>query len=152
MSRWCHMAQELTDFDHDVLVFDYRGFGKSKGKRSESWMHRDHEEMIRQFLNGRGQNYQNVVYYGRSLGSGFAIRAATRVTPTKLILETPFRSLLDVARHHAPFLPVKWLLRYHMRSDRFIDYIKCTKQNQPSHFRFAMFLRLLLSSPKSMID
>ena len=124
MSRWCHLAQELTDFDADVLVFDYRGYGKSKGKRRESWMHRDHQEIIQQFLH-RFPHYQEVVFYGRSLGSGFAVRAAYLFSPARLILETPFSSLLNVARYHAPYLPVKWLLRFHMRSDRFINKVNC---------------------------
>lgn len=124
MSRWCHLAQELTDFDADVFVFDYRGYGKSKGKRRESWMHRDHQETIQQLLH-RFPEYEEVIFYGRSLGSGFAVRAAYLLSPDGLILETPFSSLLNVARYHAPYLPVKWLLRFHMRSDRFIDKIEC---------------------------
>jgi pimeloyl-ACP methyl ester carboxylesterase len=49
---------------------------------------------------------------GRSLGSGVAVHVAAHREVRGVILITPFDSLLNVARHHYPFLPVKLLLRH----------------------------------------
>ncbi|MGB0424156.1 MAG: alpha/beta hydrolase, partial [Flavobacteriales bacterium] len=125
MQRWAHMGQELSEFGFDVFVMDYRGFGQSTGPRKEAWMHRDCIEVYRQLLNEVGGKYEQIVVYGRSLGSGFAVPLSVEVKPDKLVLETPFKSLLHVAGHHAKFLPLKVLLRYHMRNDLLIDRLQC---------------------------
>ncbi len=123
LRRWQFMAEELATYGYDVIAMDYRGYGLSHGPRRESWMHRDVEavyDMIVPRYAGRP-----VIVYGRSLGSGFATRLASRRRPDKLILETPFSNLIEVARYYVPFIPVKWLLRYFMRSDLFIQHVHC---------------------------
>jgi fermentation-respiration switch protein FrsA (DUF1100 family) len=61
------------------------------------------------------------VYFGESLGTGVAVQLAAKHPPAALILRSPFTSIVDVARHHYPLLPVDALLR-----DRFdtIDRIR----------------------------
>ena len=125
MQRWAHMGQELSEFGFDVFIMYYRGYGKSIGPRRESWMRSDCSEVYRELINEVGENYKKIVVYGRSLGSGFAIPLAADVQPDKLVLETPFKSLLSVAKHHTKFLPLKFLLRYYMRSDLIIHRIAC---------------------------
>lgn len=121
MQRWSHMGQELTDFEYDVLVLDYRGYGKSKGKRSESVLHED-MNTIYAWLK-REFSYEKHIIYGRSLGSGFAVPLAAKNDCDALILETPFLSLAHIAFKHAPFIPVKLLLKYPLRSDRKIKQV-----------------------------
>lgn len=122
MQRWSHMGQELCDFDYDVLVMDYRGYGKSKGQLNEAFMHED-VQAVYDWVK-ENFDYEKRIIYGRSLGSGFAVPLAAKNDCDALILETPFLSLLHVAFHHAPFIPVKWLIRYPMRSDRLIAQVK----------------------------
>ena len=47
-----------------------------------------------------------LVYFGESLGTGVAVRLAADRAPRALILRSPFTSMVDVGRHHYPFLPV----------------------------------------------
>jgi fermentation-respiration switch protein FrsA (DUF1100 family) len=115
LNRWCYMAEELTHFGFDVFAIDYRGFGKSKGARAEDIMHSD-VEVCWDFIRKRYPDGQKIIW-GRSLGSGFAVPLAAKFNPDKLVLETPFDSLLDVAQRQFPFLPNKLLLRYPFRSD-----------------------------------
>jgi pimeloyl-ACP methyl ester carboxylesterase len=122
LKRWQFMAEELSSFGFDVFVPDYRGYGKSRGPRSESAMHNDMDECY-EFAKSLG--YAHIIVYGRSLGSGFATRLAARKKPLKLVLETPFHSFDDVARWYLPILPVKTLLRYHMRNDLEIQKLSC---------------------------
>lgn len=123
LNRWKFMGEELTSLGYDVFVPDYRGYGKSKGKRSEAYMHSD-MEVIFDHITAK-TNFKKVVIYGRSLGSGFAVRLAAHRGCDRLILETPYLSLLHVASGRFPFLPVRLLLRYEFRSDKYIEKVSC---------------------------
>jgi uncharacterized protein len=123
LKRWQFMAEEITTFGYHVFIPDYRGFGKSTGPRSEAILHRDFEKCY-DWLREKMPNLP-IVVYGRSLGSGFATRLASRREAQKLVLETPYFNLVDVAQFYVPFLPVKWLLRYQLRSDLYIQHVHC---------------------------
>lgn len=123
MKRWSTIAQELLELNYDVFVMDYRGYGKSRGRRVEDAMHQDAEEVFDEMA--AAYRNRKVVVYGRSLGSGFAVQLAARKEVDRLVLETPFLSLVDVARHYVPFLPVYYMLRFRLRSDKFIQKVKC---------------------------
>ena len=123
LKRWQFMAEEISAYGYDVFAPDFRGYGKSKGKRSEAFMHRDletcHEFVAQLYPN------QKIIIYGRSLGSGFATRLASRKFADLVVLETPFYNMVEVASHYLPFLPVRILLRYRFRSDLYIQHIDC---------------------------
>lgn len=123
LKRWSLVAEELTTYGFEVLVVDYRGFGKSSGRRSEETLH-DDAQLIYDYALGLVPEAKLVVY-GRSLGSGLAVKVAAENEPSRLVLETPYYHLLGVVFHHFPFLPVRLILRYHFRSDRWIDKVKC---------------------------
>jgi pimeloyl-ACP methyl ester carboxylesterase len=57
--------------------------------------------------------------FGRSIGTGLAVRLAARNPVTALVLETPYTSLRDVARKFYPWAPT-FLLRYPLESTRWI--------------------------------
>jgi uncharacterized protein len=123
LKRWQFMAEELCGFGFDVFVLDYRGYGQSKGPRTEAFMHRDVEECF-DFVAERYAN-RPIIIYGRSLGTGFAVRLASRRKAHLLLLETPFSNFVDVAKYYLPFLPVRILLRYKFQSDFFIQHAHC---------------------------
>jgi hypothetical protein len=123
LGRWKYMAEEISRYGYNVLAIDYRGYGKSKGKRSEKIMHDDCFFCCRQ-IHQRFSDLPLIVY-GRSLGTGFATQLAVNHGAHKLILETPFKNLLDVAASYFPFLPMKLLLKYGFRSDLFLPKITC---------------------------
>lgn len=123
LKRWQFMAEEVAGYGFDVFVCDYRGYGQSHGSRKESYMHRDNE-FCYDLITSMYPNLP-VIIYGRSLGSGFAVRLASRREPDKLVLETPYYNLLDVANHYVPFLPVSLLLRFRLRSDYYIHHVDC---------------------------
>jgi len=58
----------------------------------------------------------HIFAFGRSLGSGVAVRLAAERPLAGVILVAPFDSLEALARHHYPFLPVKLLLRHRFDS------------------------------------
>lgn len=123
LKRWSLVAQELCALGYEVWVPDYRGYGKSNGPKKEEWMHQDLFELAHEMEKSHPGGKK--LLFGRSLGSGFAVRLASRIPFDGLILETPFLSLLDVAKRQMPWLPMNYLLRYPFRSDRYIQEVKC---------------------------
>lgn len=122
IKRWAVTGEELTSYDFDVFLMDYRGYGKSRGKKSEVAMHLDAEAAY-DYLKQK-YSEENIVIYGRSLGSGFAVPLAAKHPRSKLVLETPFYSLLEIAEHQAPYIPIGFLLRFPLRSDEVIADLK----------------------------
>jgi len=118
LKRWQFMAEEISSYGYDVFAIDYRGYGRSRGKRSEAILHRDVEHCF-DYIQTKYKN-KKIIIYGRSLGCAFATRLASRRESDKLILETPFYNMHATGRYYLPFLPVKFLLRYHFRSDLYI--------------------------------
>jgi pimeloyl-ACP methyl ester carboxylesterase len=62
--------------------------------------------------------HPKVTLLGRSLGSGVAIQVASARAVERLVLVTPYDSLLGIAAHRFPWIPVGWILRDKFESDR----------------------------------
>lgn len=124
LKRWQFMGDEISQYGYDVFVMDYRGYGHSKGRKSEAFMHRD-AEFCYDFITKKYPEKRHIIY-GRSLGCAFATRLASRRKPDLLILETPFLNMIETAHYYMPFLPVKLLLNYKFRSDIYIQHIDCS--------------------------
>lgn len=115
---WAKFATQFIGNGYDFFVMDYRGFGKSKGKRTENKLYSDSQQIYR-FLQQQYDESQ-IVIYGRSLGSGIATRIASWNNPALLILDSPYYSFYDNARRWGFLLPLKLILRYKIRTDQFI--------------------------------
>jgi hypothetical protein len=91
LQRWGNYAIDFTSLGYDVLMVDYRGYGKSSGSPTEDILYAD----ALQILKWAQLNvpHSKLVIYGRSLGSAIASHVATVVEPDLLILETPFDEL-----------------------------------------------------------
>jgi hypothetical protein len=79
---------------YGVLMFDYRGFGRSQGKSTEATIYADVDAALR-WLQGYGLTGSRLVVYGFSLGSAPATEIcykARTISPSALILEAPFAS------------------------------------------------------------
>jgi uncharacterized protein len=93
-----------------VILAEYPGYGPRQGELGEAQMSADATETIALAHRTYGAP---VLVAGESLGSGVAAAAYTQVPQSVagLLLMTPWDSLVDVASHHYPWLPVPWLLR-----------------------------------------
>lgn len=120
---WGKFARDFIGKGYDFFVIDYRGFGKSRGKRTESILYNDAQHVYKWLTKHYAED--KIVIYGRSLGSGIATRIASWNDPRLLILDSPYYSFLHQVRRYGWWLPVKWLLRYQIRSDQFIRKITC---------------------------
>ena len=104
-------ARLLTSMGASVLLFDYRGFGGNSGNPSRTGLGAD-ARAARAYLDRRHDPAPpSIVYFGESLGAAVAAELAVTHPPSALILRSPFTSLVEIGRHHYPFLPVGWLTR-----------------------------------------
>lgn len=99
-----------------VLVFDYRGYGRSAGRPTESGVLAD-AAAARQWLARRaGIEPDRVIVFGESIGGAVAIDLAANGGARALILENTFTSLPDVAAYHFPWVPCRWLMHIRLNS------------------------------------
>ncbi|WP_299549441.1 alpha/beta hydrolase [Seonamhaeicola sp.] len=123
LSRWGITAEYFVEKQYDVLIMDYRTYGKSRGKLSEEALYSD----ALYCYNYLKEKYEetNITVYGRSLGTGMATYVASNNHPKQLILETPYYSIADIAQSRFPMFPTKWLLNYKFESFKYISNITC---------------------------
>ncbi len=120
---WAKYAKDFYRFDYDVLLVDYRGFGKSTGKRGEEEMLGDMQFIYNELKQSYEENY--LIVYGRSLGSGFATKLASDNRPRYLILDSPYYNFVRVIERFFPILPVRLVLRFQLRTDKWIRKVNC---------------------------
>ncbi len=99
-----------------VMIFSYRGYGKSEGRPDEPGILADARAARAWLANRAGVAEREIVLMGRSLGGGVAVDLAARDGARALILESTFTSLPDTAAHHYPWLPVRWVMRTRLDS------------------------------------
>jgi fermentation-respiration switch protein FrsA (DUF1100 family) len=95
-----------------VLIFDYRGYGRSSGRPTEKGTYRDADAAWDYLVEQRGTAPAQIILFGRSLGAAIAADLAARQGSAAVILESAFTSVPDVAATLYPWLPVRWLSRY----------------------------------------
>ncbi len=99
----------------DLVMMDYRGFGKSTGRiESEAQLHAD-VEAVWQAVAPRYAG-KRVIAYGRSLGTGLAATWAARHQPDLTVLVSPYISMRELAAFHYPWVPTA-VVRYPLRTD-----------------------------------
>ena len=124
LASWGQWATLFQKYEFDVLMYDYRSYGKSTGKISnEAQIHRDalvvYKEVIGLYTGKR------VVFYGRSLGTGIAAKLATIHEPESLILTTPYFNFTQQVKSMYSFIPVRALLKYKFKTNEYLPLLKC---------------------------
>ncbi|MFD1820014.1 hypothetical protein SAMN04515674_103168 [Pseudarcicella hirudinis] len=122
---WSKYASDFTRYNFDVLMIDYRGFGKSTGKRTEVNLYNDAQYVYNRMRAKFDYQEDRIIIYGRSLGSGFACKLASQNKPKMLILDAPYYSFSHLTSRFLPFLPISILLRFSIRTDIWIRYVRC---------------------------
>ncbi|MBT8436970.1 MAG: alpha/beta hydrolase [Gammaproteobacteria bacterium] len=93
--------------DYSVYLINYRGYGNSQGNPSERGLFSDALAIYDQLI----KRHDSIVAYGRSLGSGVAVYLAASRRLDKLILLTPYDSIVEVGQKLYPLFPVRYLIK-----------------------------------------
>ncbi|NOQ91706.1 MAG: alpha/beta fold hydrolase [Flavobacteriaceae bacterium] len=120
---WGKFAVDFTNNGWDVIMIDYRGFGKSTGKRTIKGMHADVQRVYDEIKKNVDEKY--IVIYGRSLGTGFATKLASMNKPRLLILVCPYYSILKSMQRYIPLRSLSFVLRYPMPTFKWLKYVTC---------------------------
>ena len=109
----------------DIFIFDYRGYGQSEGKPSESGTYRDVEAAWQYLIKERQCMPDKIIIFGRSLGGAIAAYQACSHKPGALILESTFTSVPDLGAKVYPFLPVKLISRFKYDTEGYLERVNC---------------------------
>lgn len=120
---WAKYAKDFYRYHYDVVLVDYRGFGKSTGRKSEKEMLNDVQVVYDTLAVQYHENH--LIVYGRSLGSGFAAKLASDNSPRYLILDSPYYSFTKAVQRFIPVLPMRYVLRYRLQTDKWIRKVNC---------------------------
>ncbi len=123
LARWGKYAADFTSRGYDVLMIDYRGYGKSDGNTTEKNIYEDAAAAFQWLANKISQD--QIVIYGRSLGSGPATYLAANNRAKMLILETPFDNIKCVEKAKFPFLIQPFQPKYNFPNDQYIQQVEC---------------------------
>ncbi len=118
LATWGHVGLDFTRLGQDVVVIDYRGYGKSSGKMSsESQVLSD----VQAVYDAVKKEYSEdkITIYGRSLGSGMASYLAAHNSPKRLILETPYISLHKLGGEMYPKFVIS-LMKYKLPTNEYL--------------------------------
>jgi len=119
LAQWGQIAQPFVQKGYAVIIMDYRQYGKSGGALTEAALY---DDSLLWYAFAKAQYPTTpITSYGRSLGTTFATYVASKKEVTKLVLETPFYSILDEAQSRFSILPVEKLLNYRLPTYSFIN-------------------------------
>jgi uncharacterized protein len=106
-----HLLEMARSNGWGLLLFDYRGYGKSEGTPRESGLYLDAQSAWDWLNLQKGITSQKLILWGESLGCSMALDLASKQPSAGLVLEAPFTSLMELSKELYPWLPVSLFLR-----------------------------------------
>ena len=106
--------------EREIVMLHYRGYGGSAGTPNEADITADAAGLFDKVH----AEHPDVIVVGRSLGTGVAVRLASTRPVARLVLVTPYDSLLGIAQRGFPIFPVRWILVDKYESWRYVPAIK----------------------------
>lgn len=110
----------------DILIFDYRGYGKSSGRPSENGLYIDAEAVYDYMVNEKNIPPAKIIGYGESIGGPVIIDLSLKRDMGGIIIEDAFTSVNDMAKEHFPFIPA-FVLKSRYNSLEKINNVKIPK-------------------------
>jgi uncharacterized protein len=98
--------------DWGIVAINYRGYGASEGTPGEAALVADALAIHDAIAARPDVDPRRIVAFGRSLGSGVAVKLAAARPLAGVVLVSPYDSLVALGRTHYPWLPVGLLLRH----------------------------------------
>jgi fermentation-respiration switch protein FrsA (DUF1100 family) len=89
----------------NVLIFDYRGYGRSEGRPTVEGIERDTVAAYEFLVKDKAFDPRRVIAYGSSLGGVPVLALAARCPVGAVIADSVFSSAADMAREIYPFIP-----------------------------------------------
>lgn len=121
LQRWGKYHEDFTARNYEVLMIDYRGYGKTKGPLSEVAMYQDAQ--LAYDWARKKYPAEEIIIYGRSLGTAVASNLARKNKAQRLVLETPFNHIEKLFCIQVPILWLPFPLNYAFPNDEHLQSI-----------------------------
>ena len=122
LSNYLPYVNKFTEENYDVLICDYRSFGKSTGVLNEENFYSD-SLLVYDWAKEKFPNMPLIIY-GRSMGTAAACYVASKRNSHLLLLEAPFYNLYDLSRYYGMLLPKGNYLRFSFRNNKYLSQVK----------------------------
>ncbi len=123
-ARWCQRQAEMfTGYGYNVLLLDYRGYGKSDGEITSGRQLYEDVQKVYDYLKEEFSESQ-IILAGYSLGTGMASYLAAYNNPNQLLLIAPFVSIVDMKDRIFPLIP-DFLVKYPLDNKDHINRLSC---------------------------
>ncbi len=122
------LCRDLHSLGLNVFIFDYRGYGRSRGRPTEQGTYRDARaayEVVRAKYDDADD--PPVIVYGASLGGTIAAQLALDKPVRGAIFEASFTSVVDVGERLYPWLPVRRLAAFRYEAVKRVPHIAAPK-------------------------
>jgi pimeloyl-ACP methyl ester carboxylesterase len=106
------LADKRWPRDWAIVAINYRGYGASEGAPGEVALVADALAIYDAIAARPDVDARRIVAFGRSLGTGVAVKLGAARPLAGAILISPYDSLVELGRRHYPWLPVSWLLKH----------------------------------------
>lgn len=100
------LLEAILKTGSSMFVYDYRGFGRSKGSPSVDGVIDDACSAYDYLIENKGCSPQNIVLYGESLGAAISCQLTLRRKTQGIILQSGFASITKISKHHIPLMHV----------------------------------------------
>ena len=121
-----HRIEKYIKQNWNILLISWRGFGGNKGVPTEKNLYKDGEAVLKWIDSNTEFNFNQVVIYGESLGSGVAVELGIKHKFLSVVLEAPFTSITDIAKKKYRIFPTKFLVK-----DKFDNFSKIDQLKSP---------------------
>jgi fermentation-respiration switch protein FrsA (DUF1100 family) len=121
------VLQHFRALRTNLFAFDYRGYGRSDGKPSETGLFQDVRAAFRFLVEEMGLAARSIVIFGHSLGGAVAVDAARELPVAGLVVQASFTDVREMARTLFPRLPMHWVARNQFRTIDKITAVSCPK-------------------------
>ncbi|MDQ3681502.1 MAG: lysophospholipase [Bacteroidota bacterium] len=122
IERYAKFSKLFTDQGFELWMMDYPGFGKSTGDRNEQAIYQDAMLLYRMAI--ALQPSENIIIYGKSIGTGVASQLASVRDCRHLVLETPYYNIDALAKHYFPIYPVNPMSKYSFPVNEYLPFVK----------------------------
>jgi pimeloyl-ACP methyl ester carboxylesterase len=109
--------------DMPFITYNYRGYGKSEGRPSQSKLFVDAMHIYDDLILVYNYKPENIILMGYSLGSGVASFLGSQRQVREILLMAPYDSVLEVMKKRYPFSGIAWVLKQKFPSVDFVPHI-----------------------------
>ncbi len=122
--RCQHQAMNMSNNGYDILMVDYRGYGKSDGEiYSQAQLYAD----VQKVYDYMKESYREdqIIIAGYSLGSGMASYLAANNSPQQLVMIAPYLNFYELKKRYVPIYIPNFLIKYPLDNVSHLKNIKC---------------------------